>query len=63
MPGTCMYSEMLPLSLSLCRRSKSSHDPMEGQAYLDVQGPCRIVVSIKGKFIKLMSHCVLHVGN
>jgi hypothetical protein len=44
------------LSLSLCRRSKSSHDPMKGQAYLDIQSPCKIVVSIKDKFIKLASH-------
>jgi hypothetical protein len=30
---------------------------MERQAYLDIQGPCRrIVVSIKDKFFKLVSH-------
>jgi hypothetical protein len=41
---------------SLYRRSKSSHDPTEDQAYLDIQGPYRIVVFIKDKFIKLLSH-------
>jgi hypothetical protein len=41
---------------SVHRGTKSRQYPSEGQAYLDVQDPCRIVVSIKGKFFKLMIH-------
>jgi hypothetical protein len=29
---------------------------LEGQAYPDFHGPCRVVVSIKDKFFKLASH-------
>jgi hypothetical protein len=44
---TCMYPKISLLSL---QEAKSRQYPSEGQAYLDVQGPCRIVVSTKGKF-------------
>jgi hypothetical protein len=36
--------------------TKSRQYPVKSQAYLNVQGLCRIVVSIKGKFFKLASH-------
>jgi hypothetical protein len=49
--GTCMYLEM-----SVRMGTKSRQYLSEGQAYLDVEGPCSVVVSIKGKFFKPASH-------